>query len=191
MSYKTYITEALVCGSRTSNTSDKSYLLFTRDAGMLYASAKSVREERSKHRYGLQEFSYIRVTLVQGKSGWKVTGVEPLFNVYALQTTREARALVRNTIRLLRRLIHGEAPHEALYNEVAEVLTQSHAGNEAALEEVFTLRTLFLLGYIAPDPVLGGIVTDADIATVARGIDPAMHEVRQRIIESAFRESHL
>ena len=48
MSYQTYITEALIVGSFDSNTADKSYLLFTKSAGMLYASARSVREEDRK-----------------------------------------------------------------------------------------------------------------------------------------------
>lgn len=55
---------------------------------MLYASAKSVREERSKQRYALQEFSHARVTLVRGRSGWKVTGAEAIADLYALAETR-------------------------------------------------------------------------------------------------------
>ena len=70
MSYQTYITDAVVVGSYASNTADKSYLLFTKRAGMLYATARSVREERSKQRYALQDFSHITVTLVKGKGGW-------------------------------------------------------------------------------------------------------------------------
>ena len=88
MAYQTYITEAIVCGSYDSNTSDRSFLLFAREAGMIYAHAKSVREERSKQRYALQVCSHVRVTLIRGKSGWKIAGVEPQQNLYALATTR-------------------------------------------------------------------------------------------------------
>ncbi|MEX2341217.1 MAG: recombination protein O N-terminal domain-containing protein, partial [Candidatus Paceibacterota bacterium] len=76
MSYKTYTTEAIVCGSRVNNTSDKSFLLFTKDAGMLWAAAKSVREERSRQRFALQDFSLIRASLIKGKSGWRIGSVE-------------------------------------------------------------------------------------------------------------------
>jgi DNA repair protein RecO len=192
MSYKTYITEALVCGARASNTSDKSFLLFTREAGMLYASAKSVREERSKQRYGLQEFSYIRVTLIHGKSGWRITGVEPIQNVYALQGAREARALVRNIIRLLRRLIQGEVPHSELYDEVKGVITRMHEGREEIIEEVLTLRILHSLGYIAPHPELGTVLsTDCSIDVILDELEPEMKQARKAIIEGALRESHL
>lgn len=56
MAYETYTTEALVCGTFNRNTADRSYLLFTREAGMLYADARSVREERSRQRYALRTF---------------------------------------------------------------------------------------------------------------------------------------
>lgn len=191
MGYKTYITEALVCGSRPSNTSDRSYLLFTREAGMLYANAKSVREERSKQRYALQEFSYVRTTLIHGKSGWRVTGTEPLTNVYTNKRTREARALVRNVIRLLRRLIHGEFPHDALYDEVRGVLMRFSEGNETDIEEIFTLRVLHMLGYISPVPELKEIFTDADIDSVALVLDPKTKKTRKASIAFALRESHL
>ncbi len=190
MSYKTYITEALVCGSRTKNTADKSYLLFTRDAGMLFASAKSVREERSKQRYALQEFSYIRVTLIYGKTGWRVTGAESLGNVYAVQTTREARALVRNVVKLLRRLIQGEIPHTSVFDEVKTVLERSHEGQEVALEEVVTLRILHALGYIAPEPELEGLLNGSiDEAVLHKGETDGI-TLKGRI-EAALKESHL
>jgi DNA repair protein RecO len=191
MSYKTYITDALVCGARTSNTSDKSFLLFTREAGMLYASAKSVREERSKQRYSLQEFSIIRVTLVHGKAGWRITGAEPILNVYTIQRTREARALVRNIIRLLRRLIQGEVPHELLYDEVVTILRTEHTGKEGPLEEVLTLRVLNMLGYIAPTEEIASLFAPTDIGRLAGALDPTMAHTRSAIIEKALRESHL
>jgi DNA repair protein RecO len=191
MAYKTYITEALVCGSRVNNTSDKSYLLFTREAGMLYASAKSVREERSKQRYSLQEFSYIRVTLVHGKSGWRVTGAEPKTNIYANQSTRQARALVRNIIRLLRRLIQGESPHPSLFDEAKETLLRTHSGNEEGIEKVLTLRILHSLGYIAPILSLQHIFTESSIDTIVATLNPKIEDECQKVIEHALQESHL
>lgn len=191
MAYTTYITDALVCGSRASNTADRSFLLFTRDAGMLYASAKSVREERSKQRFALQEFSYIRVTLVHGKAGWRITGAEPVVNVYARQETREARALVRNVIKLLRRLIQGEAAHEALFDEVRAVLDHTHSEHERALEEILTIRTLHMLGYIAPRPELAPLLADTPIFALIPELDRVPAELRTAVITEALRESHL
>jgi len=91
MSYATYTTEALVCGSRNNNTSDRAYLLFTEEVGMIWASARSVREERSKQRYALQDFSLIRVSLVKGKSGWRIGSVEATCNPFMEARSRSGQ----------------------------------------------------------------------------------------------------
>jgi len=85
------------------NTSDKSFLLFTRDNGMLFATAKSVREEVSKQRQALQDFSRIRVSLVKGKTGWRIGSVESLRNDFSAAYDRETRGSVVSLYRLLRR----------------------------------------------------------------------------------------
>lgn len=152
MAYQTYITEALVCGSYDRNTSDRSFLLFTREAGMIYANAKSVREERSKQRYALQECSHVRATLIRGKSGWKIAGVEPIQNLYARTTSREARAFLRDTILLLRRVIHGETLHEEIFDDVVRTCMESEKHSHTKLGGILSLRILHALGYVAPDP---------------------------------------
>lgn len=145
-----YITDALVCGSRNSNTSDRSYLLFTREAGMVWASARSVREERSKQRFALQEFSLIRATLVRGKASWRIAGVEPMHNLYYVTTQRDVRGCQRNIMRLLRRVMQGENPQAKLYDDVVKSLKKLGECNPKALELVLSLRILRELGYVAP-----------------------------------------
>lgn len=150
MAYQTYITEAIVCGSYDSNTSDRSFLLFAREAGMIYAHAKSVREERSKQRYALQVCSHVRATLIRGKSGWKIAGVEPQQNLYALATTREARAFLRNIILLLKRIVHGETVYEEIFDDIVGTCMEVGKHDPLKLESILTLRILHALGYIAP-----------------------------------------
>ena len=158
MAYQTYITEALICGSYNRNTADRSFLLFTREAGMIYAQAKSVREERSKQRYALQECSYIRATLIRGKTGWKIAGVEPIQNLYARTTTREARAFLRDTILLLRRVIHGETLYEEIFDDVIRTCMESEKHEHTKLGSILSLRILHSLGYVAPAPVYAALL---------------------------------
>jgi len=150
MAYQTYITEALVCGSSNRNTSDRTYFLFTRDGGMVRASARSVRKETSKQRYALQDFSYIRASLVSGKAGWRIAGVESFGNLFFLAESREARALVRNIVRLLRRTVQGEEAHQELFDDVISSLRKCNELNQNKLETILSLRTLYLLGYVSP-----------------------------------------
>ncbi len=158
MAYKAYITEALVCGSEDHHTSDRSFLLFSREAGMVWATARSVREERSKQRYALQDFSYARVTLIRGKSGWKIAGAEPIQNVYTHAGEREARALAMRVVQLLRRVIHGETPHPQVFDDVIAVLTHARTENLENAESIIFLRVLHELGYIAPQDAFDEIL---------------------------------
>lgn len=151
MSYKTYTTEAIVCGSRANNTSDKSFLLFTRDSSMLWASAKSVREERSKQRFALQEFSLVRVSLVRGKSGWRIGSAESERNYFAESVSKEARAVVAGVVKLLRQFLHGEMTHAGVFEDVKAALLASGSlpPTEAnQLIDLFAFRLLYRLGYV-------------------------------------------
>ena len=175
MAYTVYTTPALVCGSFDSNTADKTVLLFTRDAGMIYAAVKSAREERSKHRYALTEFSFLNVSLIQGKGGWRIVGTEPIGNVYTHLSSRMARGYVRNVVRFVKRMVRGEEAYAPLFEEVAGALrTASDEGDHVRSELDTAYRICTHLGYL-PERDVSALSTD---------------EVK-RHVEQAIRASHL
>lgn len=155
MSYVTYITEALVCGTFNRNTADRTYMLFTREAGMLYADARSVREERSRQRYALQDFSRIRVSLIKGKKGWKIGSVEAGNNYFSLATTRESRVSVVSVYRALRRFIHGEEVAPALFDFCLEALEEATKpiSHRDFFDLCVQLKIMTSLGYVASGAV--------------------------------------
>lgn len=152
MSYQTYTTEAIVCGCYDRLTADRTYLLFTATAGMVFATARSAREERSKQRYALQDFSHVRVSLVKGKGGWRIGSVEPFINYYTSAPHRAARGTVVAVVQLLRRLLTGETVQPHIYDDTVAILARTREGKVEELAghlETFTLRTLAQLGYVA------------------------------------------
>ena len=167
MSYQTYTTEALVCGSKDSYTSDRSYLLFTERAGMLWAAARSVREERSRQRYALQEFSLVRVSLVRGKTGWRIGSVTALNNAYHSSPERQTRGAVTKIFRLLRQYLHGEDAPPAIFSDTRAVLSRlAKDGRECdAVLDFFTLRFLYHLGYIAPHSSYQSLIDGNELPT--------------------------
>jgi len=149
MAYATYITEALVCGTFDRNTADRSYLLFTREAGMLYADARSVREERSKQRYALQDFSLVRVSLVKGKQVWRIGSIEAIDNFYHQAESKQARGSVVSVFRLLRRFLKGEEASDELFDFVVDGLKVLKTGDSNQfVAEVVQLRIMAYLGYV-------------------------------------------
>lgn len=155
MAYVTYTTDALVCGTFDRNTADRSYRLFTRELGMLYADARSVRKESSKQRHALQDFSLIRVSLVKGKGGWKVGSVTEQKNYYAHATNKAARGSVVKIIRLLRRFLAGEEMQNDLFDECVTALEffSARLTQRSCYEQVFIQRVLAQLGYIKASDV--------------------------------------
>jgi len=150
MAYETYTTEVLVCGVSHRNTADGSFRLFTREAGMLWAEARSVREERSRQRYAVQTFSRSRVTLIRGKQSWKIGSVEPLINYYHSAPSKEARGSIVAIFRFLQRFVHGEHIDQELFDQVIKMLNIlcQEITERPFVTLVFQVRLLVLLGYV-------------------------------------------
>jgi recombinational DNA repair protein (RecF pathway) len=186
VSYSVYITKALVCGSSPQGLSDKNFLLYTDKAGMLYASGRSVREEKSKQRNALQDFSRVVVSLVQGKGGWRIGSVEAKGNDFFLATDKEARRSVVRIYKFLRRFIKGEEESVELYTFVEEAL--NHLRGEVSDRELKVLyvevKILHQLGYVAD-----GILPEIDIEV----LDDSLINKRkmESLINDAIASSHL
>ena len=150
MSYVTYTTKAIVCGTYDRNTADRSYRLFTRELGMLYADARSVRLEKSLQRQALQDFSLIKVSLIKGRGGWKIGSVSELKNYYSAAVDQPARGSVVKLTRLVRRFVTGEETHEELFDEYIAALDFFVApqAQRICFENICIQRMLALFGYI-------------------------------------------
>lgn len=193
MSYKTYTTEALVCGSKNHNTSDKNYLLFTKNAGMLWASARSVREERSKQRCALQDFSHIRVSLVKGKSGWRVGSTEALSNPFLQTDSRVERTLIHFVITQLRRYVHGEVALERVYDDAYELYKEVTLFKEKSpvVQRLFFVRLLSELGYIAPQVSWKGVIDAMSLREALAVYTTDMEDAIAKAVQEATEVSHL
>jgi recombinational DNA repair protein (RecF pathway) len=192
MSYKTYITEAIVCGTKNSNTSDRSFLLLTREAGMLYANARSVRLEKSKQRFALQEFALVRATLIKGKTGWRIGSVQPEKNYYHEAVDKAARGSVVAILRQLRRFIHGEEVHEELFDFSIDALNfvLADVAERKFIDQVVQLRLLNLLGYVSSASVPDSLL-QTSLETVAALKTDALETALSRALETATKASQL
>lgn len=192
MSYATYTTDALVCGTWSRNTADRSYLFFTREAGMLYAEARSAREERSKQRFALQDFSLVRVSLIKGKSSWKVGSIESKQNYFMDAQSKEGRGSVVATVRFLRRFFSGEQAAPVLFDYVIEALTLlvKECTQREFIEKSVQVHILLHLGYVD-----GGLVPDFVQADSLQGIEesyaPETLPILDTLIDRAVSTSHL
>lgn len=195
MAYATYTTEALVSGSKWSNTSDRSYLLFTRELGVLWASARSVREEKSKQRQALQDCALVRVSLVRGKSGWRIGSVESHSHPFLAAKDRTSRAGVVALTRFVRRFLHGEVMHETLFDDIREgleiVTSGAHSLSTETVIAVVEYRALVLLGYVAVNEEEKQSLLTPSLREVCQAVSPAELARISPRVEDAKTASHL
>ena len=162
--HRIYITEAIVLGKRFSGEATTTVALLTRDLGLVRASARSARAEKSKLRYGLQLLTRGRYSLVRGKHEWRLTGVEQVSREFLSADTARRVAFGR-VAKLPLRLVAGEEHTPTLYTSVVEGFSYLAAAatdtDAEAIECVLVLRILAHLGYLPQRQELMPFVADS------------------------------
>jgi len=197
MSHLIYKTEGLVLGRTDAKESDQYVTLFTQELGLIFAHARSVREERSKLRYHLQELTRGEFLLVRGKNIWRVIGARAHWNgFYSLREDPGKTALIRRYLRLIKRLLQGEEEQRELFALVEEGLLflRDEKVDEDLLqnfEYLLVLRTLLLLGYVGERKAFSDLLHthSFDSETLAQ-ISP-LRRAAVLEINRALRESQL
>jgi recombinational DNA repair protein (RecF pathway) len=160
---------------------------------MLFATARSVREEKSKQRFALQDFSRIRVSLVKGKSGWRIGSAEALGNTFLGATSRQERGLLHFVFAQLRRYVHGEVAVPSVYTDVEDIFERvtEFVPKSALVQKLFSLRLLAQLGYVAPESLWSEPVETLSIMDALLCYNDSMAAAIARAIEKGAQESHL
>jgi len=155
--YNIRTSEGVVLGKRGIGEAHTMVFLFTREHGLVRASARSARLSRSKLRYGLEPMTLARFSLVRGKNEWRLTGVERVERL----TPSPALGRVSN---LLLRLVAGEEQHRALFEDVQKgfllLASQDAASHTEAVETVLVLRILSHLGYLPKSAALAPFIEE-------------------------------
>jgi recombinational DNA repair protein (RecF pathway) len=185
-----HTTPGFIIDSRPSGEAGKLISIFTRDYGLVFASAQGIRLEKSKLRYHAQEYSFGVFSLVRGKEYWRLTSAQG-------SSGQASSELIARLALLLRRLLHGEEPHPELFM-IIESCSRFLRENESvsdeqlkSLESLIVLRVLRALGYIGNDAGLSDIASSFDLSL---GLLDALNEKRASMnqhINKALRESHL
>lgn len=116
MSYHVYTTDAVVLEARARGESGRYFTLLTRELGVIGASAEGVRDLKSKLRYVLQEYRYVKVSVVRGKETWRVVSAAPASSLPQPTAIEHARLLS-----LVGRLSPGERRDPELFYFLTEV----------------------------------------------------------------------
>jgi len=171
--------------------------LFTREFGLVRVHVQSARLERSKHRYHLAVGRIVDVSLVRGRSLWRLTGVHA--SGYGSTLTRmgkwgEARLFAR-VARLVERLVVGEVEDRELFGELSRALDFLAVGELdharlLNLEVLLVLRILSRLGYIGEGAPIESMLSIAYEEDDLNNMDP-YREIAIETINASLAASHL
>ncbi|PIP68890.1 DNA repair protein RecO [Candidatus Nomurabacteria bacterium CG_4_9_14_0_2_um_filter_32_10] len=188
-----YHTEGIILGSGNFGETGKYYSIFTRDLGMIFASAQGVRKMSSKLRFVLQDFSYLKIDLIKGKDFWKITSASKTNKLEKLSEPEIFEVFV-NISKLLKRLLMGEDPNKALFMDLLKglfILEKSKTIDELRnIEAIIVLRILNNLGYIGGDEILKDFIRspfEEDLVfKVSKSRAKILHQINK-----ALKETHL
>lgn len=189
-----YHTEGIILGSRNFGEAGRYYDIFTRDLGMIMASAQGVRKMSSKLRFVLQDFAYIKIDLVQGKNIFRVISASKTNQLEYLIKNKETLKVFSNIARLLKRLLAGVEPNETLFIDLLSglsVLEKSEMKSDLRnIEAIIVLRILNNLGYIGENEILQNLIKSPFeenlIFEVSKDRTKVLHQINK-----ALKETHL
>lgn len=154
MPYHIYTTSAYIIEARAISEANKSYTLFTRDFGIIYARAVGIRKGTSKLKYTLFPYTPLAVSFIRTKSSWQIIDAsgeeehkEKNFPVMCIN----ARINL-----LLKRFLGQEESHEQLYDDLSDAFLflsrEALSERELKLMEILLVYILLShLGYIPHD----------------------------------------
>ena len=76
MAIEKYTTEAFILKQYEQGENDLVYKVWTKDFGIIFALARSIRKVNAKLRPNTKKNDFLVMTLVKGKEVWRLTGAE-------------------------------------------------------------------------------------------------------------------
>ena len=145
-------TKAIVLKSYDSGEKDAAISLFTKEFGQLYAKVSGVRDLKSKHRYAIQDHSFINVSLIKGKAGWRITSSSFIKSFYFDIEDKNKRDKILKILSLVKRFFLGEESNEKIFEDLIsgfEKMNKSTTQDELELREAETVICFLSdLGYV-------------------------------------------
>lgn len=193
--HKIYHTHGIIVSSRNSGEANRMLAIYTRELGLVRASAQGVRLLKSKLRFALQDLSYAKVDLVRGRDIWRVTSASTLESFPLARRDRASIMLLARVGKLIERLCDGEEPNEQIFDDCISAFYYLDTENvdssgREALELHLVLRIMHTLGYIGESEILERYLGSQFDSSHTESLLAERQSIILHI-NQALRESHL
>lgn len=194
MAHHRYQTEAIILGNVPRGESNRVFFLFTKEVGLISASAQGVRKLSSKLQFSLSDFGHADIDLIRGQDIWRIVDAQER-TPHPFQGRMEHMRVFARATRLVRRLVHGERKEEVLFSDMCQfrvfLAHEELSPLECRAAEItMTIKALIHLGYggggehtehIATEPFSRALLSQASLQS--RTLVP--------FINTRLKESHL
>lgn len=196
MAYHIYHTPGIIIGKTKVGEANELYTIFTRELGLISATAQGVRLQKSKLRASLQEYTIADFSIVRGKEMWRITNTREQYNIFF--RLRDEDGKIRSVAKLflrVRRFVTGEEATKDLYDVCGALIecvfsTDIRKEHLSDFDRLAFLHVLHNLGYGTKDIVVDELIAaPLNVDTVERVSSLRRHI--DRAMERAVRESHL
>jgi recombinational DNA repair protein (RecF pathway) len=180
-----YTTQGFIVHSSPQGESGKFLLIFTKDFGMIGATAQGIRLDQSKLRYHIQDFDLANISIVRGKEVWRITGASEMDHENITKVHIQI-------LKLLKRLLQGEDKNEKLFEIIEELYKTKIENNDFEYIEIITvLRILESLGYIKENKKFIEILQSNKINSQTIDFAKTNKSLIVQEINTALKASHL
>ncbi len=196
--YAIHTTQGFIISSRHTGEAGKLLAIFTKDLGLIRATAQGIRFEKSKLRPFIQDFSLGVFSFVRGKEYWRLTNAQESSDIKAKGNVGDLKQeLIARIALLLNRLLQGEEAHPELFVTLDSLFSFLRINQELSIEGTKTLESLIVtrilhrLGYVS---ILSELKAQIESNEISLEILTSLKESRVSMnqhINKALRESHL
>lgn len=164
--YEKYTTEAFVVTQKNLKESDRIFLFFTKEFGLIWVIATGVRHPVSKLRAVLEVGNKIKTTLIKGREFWRVVEAEQ--DAIDIIKSKESKVSFLHILKTVQRMVHGEEKNLRLWQALDVCFETLHNIDKSEihlLECVALTRMLDALGYGRTEKEWGiSLTSDIDSA---------------------------
>lgn len=120
MAIEKYTTEAFILRDYPAYEADMNYKVWTKDFGIIYISARSIRKTNAKLRMQTKKHNFLNMTIVKGKDIWRLVGIEEIPN----QTDNQKYFLEAKTIvaEVINRFVEEKKTYKKLFEKLKTVI---------------------------------------------------------------------
>ena len=165
MAHQIYLTEGIIIKKKDFGEADRLFWIYTEKFGMIMASAKGVRLEKSKLRGNLDVFTCGDFAVISSKDFWRLVDARETISPKLNHSSAEQTKVFARTASFLARMIKGEERNEEMWKQVKNLFLNLFKKNVEKkdlkdLEIKSTAAILKTLGYMDEIPTSGyGLVS--------------------------------